>query len=140
MFQQGQTPLSTLSILQARERLLPAATTITPTIVKKKEKLIMSTMSIARAAVLGGAIAFAALAGGAAQSEAAGFKNLSSLKTQVEQSEVHKVGRKFRRFRRFDRRRGFVFNDNGCGFYKQKWHQTGFFFWKKKYFLCKGWW
>lgn len=58
----------------------------------------------------------------------------------------------FKRFRHFDgygfhgfhgrhihfgvRRRGF---HRGCGFYKFKWHATGRFYWKKRYFACRGW-
>lgn len=28
----------------------------------------------------------------------------------------------------------------GCGYYKIRWHKTGSFYWKKRYFICKGWW
>lgn len=34
----------------------------------------------------------------------------------------------------------FGHDHHGCGFYKVRWHQTGKFYWKKKYFICKGWW
>ena len=27
-----------------------------------------------------------------------------------------------------------------CHYFKNKWHYTGSFHWKKKYYLCKGWW
>lgn len=100
----------------------------------------MNIKSFTRAAALGGMIAFAALAGGANQSEAAGFKGLSNLNATVEHSQVQKVGHRHRkhrwRFHKF-RKHGW---DRGCGFYKWKWHETGSFFWKKKYFICKGWW
>jgi hypothetical protein len=28
----------------------------------------------------------------------------------------------------------------GCGYYYERWEETGFFYWKKKYYICKGWW
>lgn len=104
----------------------------------------MNMKSIAYAAVVGGAIAFAAMAGGASQAEAAGFKSLSNPNSGIEQVNVQKVGghrgRRFRRFRfhRFNNFHGDRFH--GCGFYKWKWHATRSFHWKKKFFLCKGWW
>jgi hypothetical protein len=27
-----------------------------------------------------------------------------------------------------------------CGFERWKWKTTGAFYWKKQYYLCKGWW
>jgi hypothetical protein len=27
-----------------------------------------------------------------------------------------------------------------CGHYYAKWQYTGSFFWKRQYFICKGWW
>lgn len=27
-----------------------------------------------------------------------------------------------------------------CYYFKKKWHKTGKFYWKKKYFKCMGWW
>ena len=95
----------------------------------------MNALSTTRAAVLGGAIAFATVAGGAAQAQAAGFKSFSNLNNGMELSEVHKVGHRNRRFKRFRHRNQF----HGCGYYKWKWHETGYFFWKKKFFICKGW-
>ncbi len=104
----------------------------------------MNMKSFAYAGLLGGAIAFAAIAGGTSQAEAAGFKSLSNVNSVVEHSNVQKVGglrgRKFRRFR-FRRFNGFHGDRfQGCGLYKWKWHTTGFFHWKKKFLLCKGWW
>lgn len=32
-----------------------------------------------------------------------------------------------------------VIND-GCYFYKKMWWKTGFSIWKRKYYVCKGWW
>ena len=109
----------------------------------------MNMKSLAYSAVLGGAIAFAAMAGGMSQAEAAGVKNLTNLTGVVTHINVQEVGGrrgpKFRRFRlgRFntyyaDRFYGDRFQ--GCGFYKSQWHKTGFFHWKKKFYLCKGWW
>lgn len=99
----------------------------------------MKLNSIAHAAVLGGAIAFAALAGSAGQSEAAGNENLTTLNGHVEHSKVKKTGLKFRKIRRlrlFSVRKGF----DGCGFYQWKWRRTGLFTWRKKFFLCQGQW
>ena len=28
----------------------------------------------------------------------------------------------------------------GCGYYYERWEKTGSLFWKRKYFICKGWW
>ncbi len=99
-----------------------------------------TTKSFARAAILAGAIAVAGFAGGSAPAEAAGFTNFSGLKSNVEQSNVLKVGHRRHKHRRF--RFGFrkKHHGHGCGFYKWKWHETGFFYWKKKYYICKGWW
>lgn len=27
-----------------------------------------------------------------------------------------------------------------CRFYREMWEETGFFKWKKRYYICKGWW
>jgi hypothetical protein len=29
---------------------------------------------------------------------------------------------------------------DGCGYYYERWEDTGSFFWKRKYYICKGWW
>ncbi|MBU2582344.1 MAG: hypothetical protein KJ622_11565 [Alphaproteobacteria bacterium] len=96
----------------------------------------MTIKTSIRAAALGGAIIFAGLAGGAGQSEAAGFKGLSNLAPEITHAEVQKVGHRHRRWRIHK----FHKSHDGCGFYKWKWYQTGSFYWKKKYYLCKGWW
>lgn len=90
-----------------------------------------------RAAALGGAIVFASLAGGAAQAHAAGFKGLASMAPEITRAEVLGVAHRFKRRWRL---RPFHKRHDGCGFYKWKWHHTGAYFWKKKYFICKGWW
>ncbi len=75
-------------------------------------------MSMARTAALSAAIAIAAMAGGASDADAGGFK------------------RHFKHnFHHLHLR-----HHDGCGFYKWKWHKTGHLYWKKKYFICKGWW
>ena len=28
----------------------------------------------------------------------------------------------------------------GCGYYYDRWQYTGSYYWKKQYFVCKGWW
>ncbi|MEQ1673096.1 MAG: hypothetical protein ABL893_19780, partial [Hyphomicrobium sp.] len=28
----------------------------------------------------------------------------------------------------------------GCGYFYEKWQYTGRFYWKSKYYQCKGWW
>lgn len=28
----------------------------------------------------------------------------------------------------------------GCGFYRDMWHDTGLFRWKRRFYMCKGWW
>lgn len=98
----------------------------------------MNIKSLTRALVLGGAIVFAGLAGVSAPSQAAGLNGLSNLNPEIVQSEVQKVGHRHRRwkFRKF-RKHSF---GHGCGHYKWKWKHTGLFYWKKKYFICKGWW
>ena len=96
----------------------------------------MNVKSIALTAVLGGTIALSALIGGTGQSQAAGFKGLSGMNAAVAQSEVQKVHLR-RRHLRIHRFRSL---DDGCGFYKWKWYETGYFYWKKRYYICKGWW
>ena len=29
---------------------------------------------------------------------------------------------------------------DGCGYEKRMWWKTGSYYWKKEYYLCKGWW
>ena len=29
---------------------------------------------------------------------------------------------------------------HGCGFYREMWEDTGSLKWKRRYFVCKGWW
>lgn len=29
---------------------------------------------------------------------------------------------------------------SGCGYEKHMWWKTGSYYWKKEYYLCKGWW
>jgi hypothetical protein len=127
----------------------PDAPRITLKFANNGERTEMNMKSIAYAAVLGGAIAFAAMAGGTSQAEAAGFKSMSNPNSGIEKVNVQKVGglrgRRFRRsrFRHFNGFHGDRFHGNrfhGCGFYQWKWHATRSFFWKKKFFLCKGWW
>lgn len=97
---------------------------------------------ITTALVLGAAIAVTGLSGGVSQAEAAGFKNLQTLNVQSQSADVHKVGgRRFRKFHhRFHRFHRFDDDFDRCHFYKKKWKWTGSFFWKKKYFICRGWW
>jgi hypothetical protein len=28
----------------------------------------------------------------------------------------------------------------GCGYYRNRWQDTGSFYWKRRYFECRGWW
>lgn len=28
----------------------------------------------------------------------------------------------------------------GCGYLRAKWEDTGSYYWKRRYFACKGWW
>ncbi|MEL6299321.1 MAG: hypothetical protein AAFQ45_12200 [Pseudomonadota bacterium] len=28
----------------------------------------------------------------------------------------------------------------GCGWLKRRWHRTGRHYWKRRYFICRGWW
>lgn len=46
---------------------------------------------------------------------------------------------KFHNFHHFDHRPVFIFG-GGCGYYRDMWYDTGRFFWKSKYYHCKGWW
>ncbi len=27
----------------------------------------------------------------------------------------------------------------GCGYYKARWYDTGSYHWKRKYYICRGW-
>ena len=97
---------------------------------------------IAAALVLGAGIAVAGLSGGAGQAEAAGLQSMKNLNVATTAAaDVHEVGgRRFRKFRRFHRFHRFNGDFGGCHYYKKKWKWTGSFFWKKKYFICRGWW
>ncbi|MCH9807902.1 MAG: hypothetical protein K0U74_09230 [Alphaproteobacteria bacterium] len=97
------------------------------------------TTSFMRTALLAGAVAMGSVGIAANAAQAGGVGNFKSLNSHFQQSQVLNVGHRHRKFKggfRFKRHKGF----HGCGFYKWKWHQTGLFFWKKKYFICKGWW
>ncbi|MEL6873444.1 MAG: hypothetical protein AAFO62_11770 [Pseudomonadota bacterium] len=108
------------------------------------------------------AIAAVALAAGlalsGAQANAAGMKLASPVAAPAAdasaQTNVHKVGK----------RRGFRFHVHiggpryhhgyyhrpyryryipryrGCGWMKRKWHRTGRHYWKRRYYICRGWW
>jgi hypothetical protein len=32
------------------------------------------------------------------------------------------------------------FGGGGCGYYYDRWLDTGRFYWKRKFYICKGWW
>lgn len=32
------------------------------------------------------------------------------------------------------------YGGGGCGFYREMWEDTGSFKWKRRYYMCKGWW
>lgn len=32
------------------------------------------------------------------------------------------------------------YHGGGCGFYREMWEDTGLFKWKRRYYMCKGWW
>lgn len=34
----------------------------------------------------------------------------------------------------------YIGGGGGCGYYLDRWEDTGSFYWKRKYFICKGWW
>ena len=34
----------------------------------------------------------------------------------------------------------FIGSGGGCGYYYERWLDTGRFYWKSKYYECKGWW
>jgi hypothetical protein len=34
----------------------------------------------------------------------------------------------------------FIGGGGGCGYYLDRWEDTGSFYWKRKYYICKGWW
>lgn len=77
------------------------------------------------ALALTGTVAVAALMGGIGDAEAGGKKHF-----------------KHHHWNHHHHHRPHFFGHHrhGCGFYKVRWHQTGKFYWKKKYFICKGWW
>jgi hypothetical protein len=33
-----------------------------------------------------------------------------------------------------------LFGNGGCSYYRDMWYDTGRFYWKEKYYVCKGWW
>ena len=34
----------------------------------------------------------------------------------------------------------FLGNGGGCGYAYEKWQYTGSFYWKREYYICRGWW
>ena len=34
----------------------------------------------------------------------------------------------------------FSYGGGGCGYYYERWMDSGRFYWKNKYYQCKGWW
>ncbi|MCV0371285.1 hypothetical protein [Filomicrobium sp.] len=77
------------------------------------------------ALALTGSVAIAALMGGATGAEAGGKHGFKH----------HLWKHNFHHFHHHNFHR-----PRGCGFYKAKWYATGKFYWKKRYFICKGWW
>lgn len=76
------------------------------------------------ALTLTGAVAMAALMGGVGAAEAGGKK-----------------GHHFHHWKHHHHHHHFfVPRFDGCGFYRLKWRATGKFYWKERYFICKGWW
>ncbi|MEO1265137.1 MAG: hypothetical protein AAFV26_05500, partial [Pseudomonadota bacterium] len=47
-------------------------------------------------------------------------------------------GHRFKKFGHF-KRYHYVSKYRGCGFLKRKWKRTGSFYWKRRYFICRGW-
>ncbi len=82
---------------------------------------------LAKTAVLGAAVAMMAMTGGIGEAEAG--KKGGFFKHKSVHFHVHRVHRP----------RFVVYGGGGgCGYYKFKWHQTGRFHWKAKYFDCIG--
>lgn len=55
---------------------------------------------------------------------------------------LHFSGKGFHSFhhRHHHRPHLYIYSGGGCGYYYDKWQYTGRFFWKSKYYQCKGWW
>ncbi|MDX2289032.1 MAG: hypothetical protein NW217_09455 [Hyphomicrobiaceae bacterium] len=87
-------------------------------------------MKLTKAMVLGGAVALVAITGGVGEAEAG--KRGGFFKHKSIHFSIHRIHRP-----RFVVHSGYS-NGGGCGFYKFKWKKTGSFFWKSKYFDCKG--
>ncbi len=34
----------------------------------------------------------------------------------------------------------YIGGGGGCGYYFERWQDSGSFFWKRKFYQCKGWW
>ncbi len=93
----------------------------------------MTTLSKAGTILAGTAAAFVAVMGATGAAEAKG-----------KGKHMHfKIGGGHHHNHHFHRRHfyaGPVIYRDGCGHEKRMWWNTGSFFWKKQYYVCKGWW
>ncbi len=104
--------------------------------------------------VIAAAAIAAGLAVSGAQANAAGLKLQSPVAAPATAAEtnVHKVGKRGFRFNvhiggpRFHHgyyrpyRYRYIPRYRGCGWLKRKWHRSGRFYWKRRYYICRGWW
>jgi hypothetical protein len=55
------------------------------------------------------------------------------------EASAHK-GRNFHFYSGYHTPYVYVYSGGGCGYYYERWHESGRFYWKQKYYECKGWW
>ncbi len=100
----------------------------------KKTSLIAAAAAIASIALIQ---AGSAQAGGIASATLANAATPNTIQAPAADASIIKVGhrRGWRRFHKFHH--WHHFRHHGCGYYWRKWKFTGYYFWKKKYFICK---
>ena len=133
---------------------------------KPLNRTIASTVLIAGLSLAGAASAAPALpkAAGLGASPSQALAPIQAVDTDGGQARLIEVGRRggrgfrrggFRRggFHRGHRHRGHRWHFRkrfhgyygghyyrGCYHYKRKWHYTGSHYWKRRYYVCRGWW
>ena len=93
----------------------------------------------------------------APSAQAAGLKLAAPAAATETGALVQKTGKRFKKFGGFKRKFFFkkkfghhkfyghryykpIYHGRRCFWLKRKWYRTGRFYWKKRYYICRGWW
>lgn len=101
---------------------------------------MMSTLKLFAAATMLAGVAMATT-----PASATGLAGLTKSAAIAQPNDsLTNVGKKFK-FGKFHRKfhvwhhKPHFYHGGGCGFFYKKWKFTGKYYWKKRYFMCKGW-